>query len=161
MDVLEIITKYWLEFLLGIIGTGLLANYKKIKEKVQEYKAMKQQQKEDMFKKGLLEAVDPIIKQYSAKSDTADLGIQDTLGMMQEHLSSLNEQVVLITHGVLNMQAQVFKSECKELLSKDEPITTLEYEKCMKNHALYNQLGGNSDGDTLFELVTEKYKHQL
>jgi len=50
MDIVDFILKYWLEFLLTAIGAAIIANFKKIKEKIKEYREMKETERKEKFK---------------------------------------------------------------------------------------------------------------
>lgn len=161
MQIFELIAKYWIEFLCGIIGTGILANSKKIKNKINEYKAMKEKEKDEKFKQNLIGTIKPMLDDMQKKSDQSDVELRQELDTLQTSLKGVAEQVDKVTEGVLSVQGNIFKSECRSILEQDAPVTEGQYIKCMKDHSVYNSLGGNSDGDQLFHLVTELYKHQL
>lgn len=72
----------------------------------------------------------------------------------------INNKIDNLQEGVLSIQGQNFKYECQKFLDRKEPISLLEYEALMSQHNIYNHLGGNHDGDSMFELVTLKYKKQ-
>lgn len=51
--------------------------------------------------------------------------------------------------------------DCHRLLEEGHIITLKEFEEITKEHKIYNSLGGNSEGDTYFNLITEKYKGEI
>lgn len=73
----------------------------------------------------------------------------------------LQEQVDIIRSGILSIQRKNFKQECRELLREGRDITLDEFEALQEEHNIYHSLGGNHDGDTLFEMVKEKAANQL
>lgn len=161
MQVFEIIAKYWIEFLLGIIGTVILTNFKKIKIKLKEWKIMKEKEKDNKFKTNLIDTIKPMLNDMQQKSDQNDIELRQELENLEISLENVANKVEKVTEGVLSVQGNIFKSECRDILEQEEPVTEVQYIKCMKDHTVYNSLGGNSDGDQLFELVTEIYKHDL
>jgi hypothetical protein len=62
---------------------------------------------------------------------------------------------------VLTMGGAYFRSECRKLLKKEHIITQEEFNTITLEHDAYNNLGGNHEGDMLFEMVKEKHKEQL
>jgi len=47
------------------------------------------------------------------------------------------------------------------LLKPDHVINYKEYEQLVADHVVYNQLGGNHEGDALFSMVEAKYKNTI
>ena len=77
----------------------------------------------------------------------ADERIEGTLTNMQD--------------GMLAIQGRNFKNDCHKLLKPDHVIFYKEYEQLVADHAVYNKLGGNHEGDELFEMVKAKYKNTI
>jgi hypothetical protein len=63
--------------------------------------------------------------------------------------------------GILSIQGRNFKTDCRLLLQKDHVITQEEWESISVAHDIYNSLGGNHDGDRLYEDVETKYHNNL
>lgn len=141
--VLDFIIKYWLEFVLGIVATGLSIACKKI---YKMYKSEKQHQK-TKEQKEFYAGLEKLIKQGNEESKAADKILQD--------------QIDVVTQGVLNIQKRHFKQECRELLKENHEITLEEYETANEDHDIYNALGGNHDGDTLFDMVRKKATNNI
>lgn len=59
------------------------------------------------------------------------------------------------------MQKRQFIQECREFLQPDRDITIEEFERLQEEHKVYNSLGGNHDGDDLFNMVKEKVTNDL
>lgn len=76
-------------------------------------------------------------------------------------MEELEKSIYTMRISVLAIWGKQFKGFCKELLEEEHQITLEEYRKCCEEHDLYNGLGGNHDGDTLFSLVTTKYEANL
>ncbi len=55
----------------------------------------------------------------------------------------------------------MFKDKCRKLLKEDHVITLDEWEEVDAEHNIYNALGGNHNGDYLYQLVSEKVKNTL
>ena len=133
---IELIVKYWVEWLLGIIAAGLGIACKKI------YKLYKNQKKEaqEEFYDGLKK----LIQEGNEASQKADQEIKAEIGV--------------IRNGVLSIQGERFTALCRELLATNHVITPDEYDHCLHEHSIYNSLGGNHDGDAIFKIVEEKAK---
>ncbi len=75
--------------------------------------------------------------------------------------SELGEDFSDLKEGVLSIQQKGFKTMCSKLLQQSDPITYDQYDSLVNEHRIYNNLGGNHDGDELFRLVTIKYQNGL
>ena len=145
----EFLTQYWLEFFLGLVAMSITfavkshakwTAQKKKEEQVALIKDVVKEVKEE------LSAESQRLKQ---ESDAADFCIEEEIGILKQEFD-------IIKKGVLSVQKRDFKKMCKELLEPDHKLTLEEYRICNDEHDIYNRLGGNSDGDTLFELVQKK-----
>ena len=141
--ILEVIIKYWLEVLLGLIASGLGIACKKIYnlyKKEQNYQRSKEQQEfyEDLKK---------LIKEGNEQSRQGDTVLQ--------------EQINIVKDGVLSLQKKDFKQDCRELLTPGHQITLAEFEALQEEHNTYKSLGGNHDGDMLFDMVAKKAANDL
>ena len=76
---------------------------------------------------------------------------------IHKQIEIVSGKVEIIGSGVLAIQGQVFKDECRRLLTKDHQITLDEFEQLQADHEVYNNLGGNNKGDELFEAAKVKY----
>lgn len=79
----------------------------------------------------------------------------------EERLDKFNEEISFVKKGVLSLQGRSFKTQCRELLDPNHVISLSEYELISEEHDVYNSLGGNHEGDVLFDLVDVKYKQNL
>ncbi len=88
--------------------------------------------------------------------------INDFVEESKQEDVKINKKIDSLQNGVLSIQGQNFKYECQKFLNRpdDHPITLLEYEQLMAQHTVYNSLGGNHEGDAMFELVKIKYHNQ-
>lgn len=140
---LAFIAQYWLQFLLGVIATGLSIACKKI---YKLYKNEKEGQK-TKEQKELQESMEKLIKQGQDERREAEEAIQ--------------KQIDTLTQGVLNIQKRHFMQQCRELMDEEHEITLKEFETTLEDHSIYNALGGNHDGDLLFEMVQKKATSNL
>lgn len=69
--------------------------------------------------------------------------------------------MLALKDGLLSLQGRQFKDQCRDLLSGYHYITTEEFSEVTNAHQAYNRLGGNHEGDALFEAVRVKYESQL
>lgn len=136
--VLEFIGKYWLEFLLGAITTGLSIACKKIYQLYKnEQKHQKTEEQKEFYNK-----IEKLILKGSEESRLGDEKLQQQINVMQG--------------GILSLQGRTFKQECREFLRPEKDFTLEEFENLQDEYYVYKNLGGNHDGDTLFELVKKK-----
>lgn len=80
---------------------------------------------------------------------------------MAESDKKQDKSIDAIRGGVLELQKERFMAFGKELLEETHHITYDEFEAFEKKHAAYNKLGGNHEGDLLFENVQCKYQNGL
>lgn len=81
--------------------------------------------------------------------------------VLELKLDDLEEQVRMLRSGVLSVQGRQFKADCRRLLDPNHNISLEEYEDIEEDHIVYNNLGGNHNGDKLFAMVEAKYKQGL
>ncbi len=136
--VLEFIGKYWLEFLLGAIATGLSVACKKIYALYKDAKDTEKTKEQDAF----YTKIENLIREGAEESRKGDERLQAQINVMQG--------------GILSIQGRTFKQECRELLEPDREFTLEEFEALQDEYYIYKNLGGNHDGDILFELVKKK-----
>ena len=158
---LDFIVKYWVEFALGIIATGLgvackriLNLYKKEKEheKTEEKNQLLEEMK-DMMTSCQLDLINKILPHEAA--------LKEEDKKLNQDITHLNENMDILKGGVLSLQGREFKQDCRELLKEDHVITLIEYETIVDEHKIYNSLGGNHRGDALFAAVQQKYNNSL
>ena len=160
-DLLDFIVKYWLGFLFGAIGIFITARFKKWKQNIHDYLAMKDEKNGKKLQDNIIMGIKPMLEEISKQSELKDAELKAEVEVLKTSMEKITTSINAVSSGVLNMQGNIFKSECKELLQPGIVIEQAQYEKCMSDHNVYNSLGGNHDGDHLFNLVTAKYTHQL
>lgn len=134
---LEFILKYWIEFLFGLViaGGGFI-----IKRTLKSYK-----QERAAEKKEFLKEIQKEIQAEFVRSDKKETELQN--------------EIKILKNGLLSIQGRTFKSNCKKLLEEDHEISLEEYEEITKDHDAYNSLGGNHNGDQLYQLVRQKVEN--
>ncbi len=139
----ETIIKYWLEFFLGLIATGLGIACKKI------YSLYKNEQKHQKTKeeKAFYDSIEALIIKGAEESRKGDEKLQSQINVMQG--------------GILSIQGRSFKQECREFLRPDRQFSLEEFETLQEEYYIYKNLGGNHDGDVLFDLVKKKASNIL
>ena len=70
--------------------------------------------------------------------------------------TELQEELKNLRNGLLSVQGRTFKNDCRNLLDPNHVITLEEYEEISQDHNAYKSLGGNHNGDELFNLVRQK-----
>lgn len=148
------IIQYWLTFLFGLIATGMTTLAGCL------FKLYKKEKKAERTKFGK-----DILDQAKQIAEDKVLELKDKMIKEENKLVDTDNEVILILNqlrkGMLSMQGRQFKEECRYYLEQDIEISTQTYERLSEEHSTYNGLGGNHDGDDLFELVREKYKKSL
>lgn len=134
---LEFILKYWIEFLFGLViaGGGFI-----IKRTLKSYKQDRADEKKDFLKE-----IQKEIQAEFVRSDKKETELQN--------------EIKILKNGLLSIQGRTFKSNCKKLLEEDHEISLEEYEEITKDHDAYNSLGGNHNGDQLYQLVRQKVEN--
>ena len=85
---------------------------------------------------------------------------EGSLAIRQE-IQDMRQDMLAIKDGLLAIQGREFKSHCSDLLSNFYRITTEDFAAITKEHQVYNGLGGNHEGDALFDAVRTKYETGL
>lgn len=106
---------------------------------------MRRQQEQDEFYNKIKAEID---KEHdsSKKDDNA----------LKTEMSTLSTVLNSLKRGLLSVQGRQFKSDCKKLLADGHTITFDEFQQINEDHQAYHDLGGNHNGDALFDLVKKK-----
>ena len=73
----------------------------------------------------------------------------------------MNEKVSDMREDILTIEGAYFRQECRRLLKSNHRIVNTEFNAITAQHAAYNNLGGNHEGDALYEMVKAKYHKHL
>lgn len=134
---LEFILKYWIEFFFGlVIAVGGFA----IKRTLKSYHQERVEEKKEFLKE-----IQKEIQAEFVRSDKKETELQN--------------EIKILKNGLLSIQGRTFKANCKKLLEEDHEISLEEYEEITKDHDAYNSLGGNHNGDQLYQLVRQKVEN--
>ena len=131
---LDFVLKYWIEFLFG--GVIAIGSYM-IKRTLKSFRQERADEKE-----AFLEGIKGEIRAEFERSNKKE--------------TELAEEIKVLKAGLLSIQGRTFKSNCRRLLDPDHDISLEEYEEITKDHDAYNSLGGNHNGDQLYQLVRKK-----
>lgn len=147
---MDFIVKYWLEFLfsIAIAALGYLCkNYRRLYLEEKNHQKTKEQKE---FYNKLIEVIQKSYK-MSQKDDEK----------LQSQIDHMRNCLEVVKSGILNLQGKTFKQECRKVLENKENLSIEEFERIQADHDVYNSLGGNHDGDSLFNLVEHKYKNKI
>lgn len=147
---LDFIARYWMEFALGLIASGLGVLAKAFWSL---YKKEKQHQQEDNAAR-ITKEIDTKFSQLLEQSKEDDQKIQDAL-------AELTKKTDILHDGLLFIYKQDFIHLCDRLLAQAEPITEYDMESLTKEFNLYTEMGGNGYGKTRYEHVQIKYEAQI
>ena len=107
-------------------------------------------------------------EQYKKTQEQMDICYNKLNSLVQEQREEfnranieMNEKISTIKDDVLSIEGAYFRSECRRLLKKDHVITEEEFNTISVEHAAYKSLGGNHEGDTMFNMIETKYKVSL
>lgn len=152
----QFIVKYWLEFVFGIIGTILLARINKIKAWFIELKQQQEEKKKALRTREIKECINelkPMLEEIAKQSIEGDT-------FLRNEINNLSEKFQVLQKGILTIQGDYFKDKCRKILKSNNEISFKDFENLRHDHNAYNALGGNSDGDELFDLVKYRYENQ-
>lgn len=146
----EFIVKYWLEFLFGVIITvGGIFGRKFIKGLKEIHKSRQKAAYEEF--------------QHRIHAEFIE-STEDVRALTQENkneIKEMKEMIIALKQGLLSIHGREFKNQCLDLLEDNHEITLDEYETISADHEAYNALGGNHEGDRLFDLVKKKFEKSL
>lgn len=165
------IITYWVQVLFGLVaaGFGLLAKkfwtmYQNEKERDKQLDMNKCYEKVQTEITEIKKEVDSIVMEKEDRFDRAITKVhQESLKydkQMEQELQSLSNYIETLKDGVLSIQASHFRLQCKNYLKDERFISIDEFEQLTYDHNIYNKLGGNHLGDSLFEAVEAKFRAQ-
>lgn len=138
---IDFIVKYWVEFLFGLVVSGMGIFFKRHMTLLKKEQAAEKKDFLDLIKK--------------------EIGIEfnkalDNDKSLQSQINIMNNQFSNLLKGILSIQRRTFEEDCRKLLDENHDITIDEYEQITEDHDVYNSLGGNHNGDKLYDLVKKK-----
>lgn len=142
----DFIMKYWVEFAFGLLVAGggwFIKRYFTLEN-------MRRQKEQDEFYNKIKSEIDK--EHDSSKKD--DIALQNDVNALTTVLNSLKR-------GLLSVQGRQFKADCKKLLDPNHVITIEEFQQINEDHEAYHALGGNHNGDAIFELVKKKAEEKI
>ena len=74
---------------------------------------------------------------------------------------TITANIASFKKDILDIEGEYFREECRKLLVDDHTITDKEFTIITKQHTAYNNIGGNHEGDSLYDMVENKYKNQI
>lgn len=146
----DFIIRYWIEVFFGLIvaGIGYFVRH--------HWK---------LFKKDMIrhneENNDMLLSEISIKIDASQKKTEQSMEDLKNDVAEIKSQNEDTRNGVLEIFRPQFVARCQKLLEPEHVITADEWVSISEAHDLYNQLGGNHKGDTLFEAVSFKFKKQI
>lgn len=95
-----------------------------------------------------------LLKEQEAKSIEGD-------NQLKKEIAEFKKSFDVTKKGILSVQGRSFKADCRKLLEPNHVISLNEFETITMDHNVYNSLGGNHEGDGLYDLVQTKYNNGL
>lgn len=154
---LEFIAKYWLQEIMGLLAIGLGAFFKLFWSLIK--KEFKNQQ--ESFLVEIDKKIDDHEKKIAERLDIRDAKLAKQDNSIKTELNAFENSFNVTKRGLLSIQGRSFKEDCRHLLEADHIISLTEFETITMDHDIYNSLGGNHDGDSLYELVKVKYNGEI
>lgn len=161
------IITYWVQVFFGLIaaGFGLLAKkfwtmYQHEKEHDVEANMAKCYEKVRLEIENVENLVAQQDKDFAAKLNSAYNSARDHDKTLEENLQSISTYIDTLKDGVLSIQGAHFRQQCKAILASNRIISIDEFEQLTYDHKIYNKLGGNHLGDSLFAAVEAKFQAQ-
>ena len=157
----DFIAKYWLEVFFGLICAGVAGFAKYLIKNFKDERERRDKELVSTMEKSLKASND----QLKADMNSCQTGLVKMISEQTETLKHtdviIHKEIDGLRDGMLSMQGRNFKNDCHKLLQEDHIVTTLEYEQALADHIVYNKLGGNHEGDSLFAMVEAKYKNTI
>ena len=157
----DFIVKYWLEVVFSLVcaAVAYVARH--------YVKLIKQEKKK--HEEEIIATLNTKLDEHKATiSNDLERYSQNLLGIVQEKNNELleadrliHEEMDQIKGGMLSIQGREFKNTCHEMLKQTHIIDVKEYEQLLADHIVYNNLGGNHEGDALFAMVEAKYRNTI
>lgn len=160
----EFILKYWVEVVFGLIVSGLsfaCRRYWKLWRAEQQHQKTEEQ---EAFYNGILEKIDErfekmneCLKETNNRITALDDKVEQKINEVRKDVQSSDAQQKILKEGLLSVQGNNFKRQCKALLEPTHKISETEWLQHQIDFEAYERLGGNDDGHDLHNVVAHKY----
>lgn len=160
----EFILKYWVEVVFGLIVSGLsfaCRRYWKLWRAEQQYQKTEEQK---AFYDGVLEKIDERFEKMNERFEETnnritalDDKVEQKINEVRKDVQSSDAQQKILKEGLLSVQGNNFKRQCKALLEPTHKISETEWLQHQIDFEAYKRLGGNDDGHDLHNSVAHKY----
>ena len=157
----EIIVKYWLQFFLGLLASGLTVAVGYFYKLYKKEKQSKKDETEERFISEVKELINDNNKSILKLVRDEEVASAKADAQMEDQMTKIQSDLAILTEGMLSIQGKQFKDECRMLLKEEHVITLQEFENITNEHRIYNILNGNHEGDSLYSLVKVKYEAGL
>lgn len=158
---LDFIIKYWLEVAFGLVCGAVAWLAKK-------YITMSKTEKENHETAIITTIQEKMDDQYDKTQEQMDVCYNRLNNKISEFIEESREADKQTIKTIDNMRGDVliiegayFRNECRKLLKEDHIITNAEFNIITVQHTAYNNLGGNHEGDALYEMVKAKHQKHL
>lgn len=149
----DFIFKYWVEVVFGLIVSGLsfaCRRYWKLWRAEQKHQKTEEQ---EAFYNGILEKIDERFEKMDERFEKMEQQINE----VRKDVQSSDAQQKILREGLLSVQGNNFKRQCKALLESTHQISETEWLQHQIDFEAYERLGGNDDGHDLHNAVAHKY----
>ena len=146
----EFILKYWVEVVFGLIVSGLsfaCRRYWKLWRAEQQHQKTEEQ---EAFYDGILKKIDERFEEINNRITALD-------NKGEKNVQTSDAQQEILKEGLLSVQGNNFKRQCKALLEPTHKISETEWLQHQIDFEAYERLGGNDDGHDLHNAVAHKY----
>ena len=168
---LDFIVKYWLEVAFGLVCATIAWLARHYIQLQKETDKNHQDQLLDSIQNKINEQYEKtqqqIDNQYNKIQQQMDLQYKNLINLVElqnkeiQHVDTkITTDLVNMKKDVLSIEGSFFKQECRRLLHKDHIITEEEFNTITVQHIAYNGLGGNHEGDAMYDSVNLKYHNQ-
>lgn len=147
---IDFIVKYWVEFLFGLIISGATVAYNFIARQIKK-------NRQEQFDSQLDTLYVKITDSFNEKMTP----LQEEDKHINSRIDQLHNDLEVMRDGILSLHRRRFVDDCRKLLNQESEITQEDYERLKREHRTYNALGGNHEGDEMYNLFLKKYEAQL
>lgn len=153
----EFILKYWVEVMFGLIVSGLsfaCRRYWKLWRAEQQHQKTEEQ---EAFYNGILEKIDERFEKMNERFEALDNKVEQKINEVRKDVQNSDAEQKILKEGLLSVQGNNFKRQCKALLEPTHQISDTEWLQHQIDFEAYERLGGNDDGHELHNAVAHKY----